>query len=379
MDNKLAVDVRMEGLTKVFLSGSGKSKESFMAVDNITLNVEPGELLSLLGPSGCGKSTTLRMLSGFEVPTSGKIFFGDKDVTETTPSKRDVGMMFQSYALFPHLTVYENIAYGLRIKKHPKNVLEKKMNDVLTLMHITSLSQRLPNEISGGQQQRVALARAVVIEPQIMLFDEPLSNLDAKMREYMRDELRKLQQRLNITSVYVTHDQSEAMAISDRIVVMNKGIIEQIGTPHEIYTQPNNYFVANFIGKANFIEAVVATCDGSHMEAEIGGKKTRMSVGKNHVFKVGEKILCLVRPEFIHFLDNASPDDGIPAVVQHTSYFGSHIEYTLEVDGVLLTMVDHDILNHKERKRGEKVLIRFEQSFIHPLPWVDKDARGGGL
>ena len=223
MSEKQAVSVELKDLVKVFPAYG--TQGDFTAVNHVSLTAEPGEMVTLLGPSGCGKTTILRMVSGFEIPTSGQVLIGGKNVSTLPPNKRNVGMMFQSYALFPHLNVFENVAYGLRIKHRPEKEIRERVKQVLELMQIESFEQRMPNQLSGGQQQRVALARAVVTEPSVLLFDEPLSNLDAKLREYMRDELRKIQQRVGITSIYVTHDQSEAMAISDKVVVMRSGEI----------------------------------------------------------------------------------------------------------------------------------------------------------
>ena len=228
--------VVLKEITKIFQQpDTGKD---FVAVDHINLNIQDGEMVTLLGPSGCGKTTTLRMISGFEYPTSGSVFIGERDVAKIPPNKRGISMVFQSYALFPHLNIWENVAYGLKVAKVSQDEVVRRTNAVMELMQLTGMERRFPNQLSGGQQQRVALARAVVIEPSVLLFDEPLSNLDAKLRESMRDELRALQKRLGITSLYVTHDQSEAMAISDRVVIMKDGVICQQGTPTEIYEQP---------------------------------------------------------------------------------------------------------------------------------------------
>ena len=234
--NKKSSGVVLKEITKIFQQpDTGKD---FVAVDHINLNIQDGEMVTLLGPSGCGKTTTLRMISGFEYPTSGSVFIGDRDVAKVPPNKRGISMVFQSYALFPHLNIWENVAYGLKVAKLSQDEVVRRTNAVMELMQLTGMERRFPNQLSGGQQQRVALARAVVIEPSVLLFDEPLSNLDAKLRESMRDELRALQKRLGITSLYVTHDQSEAMAISDRVVIMKDGVICQQGSPTEIYEQP---------------------------------------------------------------------------------------------------------------------------------------------
>jgi len=245
---KIAAPIKLENVTKRF----GKD---VTAVDSINLDVTAGSLLTLLGPSGCGKTTILRMIAGLERATEGKIFIDSNDVTKLPANLRDVTMVFQSYALFPHMNVFGNVAYGLEVAKRPKDQIRQEVGEALEMVGLEGLGDRATNALSGGQQQRVALARALVMHPQVLLFDEPLSNLDAKLRKYVREEIRELQQNLGITTVYVTHDQEEALAISDVIVVVNKGKIEQIGSPFELYTQPANKFVADFIGSASFLKA----------------------------------------------------------------------------------------------------------------------------
>ncbi len=249
----MSSEVRLSHLRKVFKDP--RSKKEMVAVEDFSLTIKRGELVTLLGPSGCGKTTALRMLAGFETPTSGQIWIGHNDLTRVPPNQRNCAMVFQSYALFPHLTVLENISYGLKFRKHSDQEKQKKIDRMIEIVGLGGLEERRPSELSGGQQQRVALARALVVEPEILLFDEPLSNLDAKLREAMRFEIRQIQQRLGITAVYVTHDQIEALAISDRIVVMNKGRIEQVGSPQDIYRLPESKFVADFVGFSNFMSA----------------------------------------------------------------------------------------------------------------------------
>ncbi|MBP8036981.1 MAG: ABC transporter ATP-binding protein, partial [Negativicutes bacterium] len=260
--------VSVKNLVKVF-DGSGGKKVT--AVDNVSLRIEPGEFVTLLGPSGCGKTTILRMVAGFEIPTSGDVLIGDERVNTLTPDRRDTAMVFQSYALFPHLNVFENIAYGLKIKKMKSDDIRTKVKEILGLVGLSELETRSPNQLSGGQQQRVALARALVMEPSVLLFDEPLSNLDAKLRIHMRREIRKIQRQFGITSIYVTHDQAEAMSMSDRIIVMNKGVVEQIGTPREIYATPASQFVADFIGTANIIPSQVVAVNDDRTEVSALG------------------------------------------------------------------------------------------------------------
>jgi iron(III) transport system ATP-binding protein len=335
------------------------TSDKFYAVNGIDLSVKGGELVTLLGPSGCGKTTMLRMVAGFEMPTEGNILLGGKDVTSQPPNKRNVGMMFQSYALFPHLDVYQNIEYGLKVQKVPENERKKRVGDMMDLMKISEYSNRMPNQISGGQQQRVALARAVVTRPQVLLFDEPLSNLDAKLREYMRDELRKIQIEIGITSLYVTHDQSEAMAISDRVVIMRAGKIEQQGSNKEIYSHPVNSFVANFMGKANFIQVKKFShiSGAKNATAEILGKLT--SVQSTPDFEGG---VCLIRPEDIHF-----DSTGMPAKIVHGSYFGNMVEYELDIQGQRLYMTEFGNTNEIVRN-GSEVKVKFNADKICLLP-----------
>ena len=247
--------VRLEHISKIYTDP--KTGKEFYAVQDTTLDIEPGSFVTLLGPSGCGKTTTLRMIAGFESPDEGDIYLGDEAINALTPNKRDTAMVFQSYALLPHYNVFDNVAYGLKIRKLPKEEIYERVMSILKLVEMEGMESRMTNQLSGGQQQRVALARALVIEPSVLLFDEPLSNLDAKLRVTMRTEIRKIQQKVGITAIYVTHDQSEAMSISDKIIIMSKGKVEQIGTPREIYYHPNSRFVADFIGEANFLEAKV--------------------------------------------------------------------------------------------------------------------------
>lgn len=315
--------VILKDVTKVFQQpDTGKD---FVAVNHIDLEILDGEMVTLLGPSGCGKTTTLRMISGFEYPTSGNVFIGERDVAKVPPNKRGISMVFQSYALFPHMNIWENIAYGLRVAKCPQDEIIRRTNDVVELMQLKGMEKRFPNQLSGGQQQRVALARAVVIEPSVLLFDEPLSNLDAKLRESMRDELRALQKRLGITSLYVTHDQSEAMAISDRVVIMKDGNIMQQGSPTEIYEQPNSRFVANFIGKANFIDGTFKGRDGEAALVEIGGHTFSIPApGKMEGIEADGACCLTVRPESILLSDEEGP---LPGVISRATYYGAKVEY----------------------------------------------------
>ena len=245
--------ITLDKLTKRY----GSKRTDPVAVDAVSLDIRPGEFVTLLGPSGCGKTSTLRMIAGFEEPTSGSVQLDGADMNHVAPNRRPMSMVFQSYALFPHLTVRENVSYGLRLKKLGEKQLREEVDIVLTIMNLNAYADRAPHQLSGGQQQRVALARALVMRPKVLLFDEPLSNLDAKLRVQMRNEIRRLQKRLGITSIFVTHDQDEAMTLSDRVVVMNRGRIEQIDAPEIVYRRPASVFVADFIGRANFLDATV--------------------------------------------------------------------------------------------------------------------------
>jgi iron(III) transport system ATP-binding protein len=326
----MAQPVVIRQLNKLFESPDNNGQQVH-AVRDINLTAAAGQLVTLLGPSGCGKTTLLRMIAGFEEPTSGDIMFGDKRMNNIAPNRRDAAMVFQSYAIFPHLTVYENVVFGLRLKGLPAAELKARADKVMEMTGLTYMAQRSPNQMSGGQQQRVALARAIVMEPQVLLFDEPLSNLDAKLRETMRIEIRSIQQRLGITALYVTHDQIEAMSISDLIVVMNSGNVEQIGSPIEIYTRPASRFVADFIGKANFVKGTVA----GEGEVEIAGH--RYLSGQQDLPAAGSEITLVVRPESVTLSDAAGEFNG---VVKRVTFLGNLAEYLIDVEGQGEWLVD---------------------------------------
>jgi iron(III) transport system ATP-binding protein len=326
----------LDRLTKTF-PGRGKEAE-VTAVDGVSLGIEKGEFVTLLGPSGCGKTTTLRLIAGFEFPTTGHIVLDGRLLDDVPPNRRGMAMVFQSYAIFPHLSVFENIAYGLRIKKLAASEMRRKLAAVLSLTELAGLEHRAPNQLSGGQQQRVALARALVMEPKVLLFDEPLSNLDAKLREQMRAEIRRIQQTLGITSVYVTHDQAEAMTLSDRIVVMNKGRIMQIGSAHEVYRRPANAFVADFIGKANFLPAQIVGVAPGRLDLDVLGRQISIQP-PDGTLGVGEHATLLARPESI-MLDVSG--DGYPGRVCRVAYLGPMVEYDVEAAGVTLVLTQYD-------------------------------------
>ncbi len=356
-----AVGVEIRNLSKTFPVYGDKTREIY-AVKDLSLSIKPGDMVTLLGPSGCGKTSLLRMVAGFLTPTNGEIYIGDREVSRIPPNKRNVGMMFQSYALFPHMTVYENVAYGLRLKHTPKAELESRVSDILSLMQIQDYANRFPNEISGGQQQRVALARAVVTEPSVLLFDEPLSNLDAKLREYMRGELRKIQKRVGITSIYVTHDQSEAMAISDEVVIMRSGVIQQSGTAMEIYAQPKSKFVASFIGKTNFAKVdAFSLKDGGRADVTLFGKQ--MNVAAEDSCRGASACTCIIRPEDIRI----TPDGAFPATVISKAYFGQYVQYILDICGQEMEQMDFSQSNARLRE-GDTVRVDLVEESLRLLP-----------
>jgi iron(III) transport system ATP-binding protein len=296
------------------------------AVDAVSFTIEPGSLMTLLGPSGCGKTTTLRLIAGLEIASAGRILIGDKDVTHLSASERDVSMVFQSYALFPHMSVLDNVAYGPTVQGMRKKQAQALALSKLDLVGLAGLEKRAPSELSGGQQQRVAVARALVLEPQVLLFDEPLSNLDAKLRRRVRDDIRELQQALNLTVVYVTHDQEEALAISDRIIVMSNARIAQVGTPRELYEQPGSTFVADFIGDANLVDAEVVEERNLSVVLHLGDLTLELPT---RVAGLGP-VKVAIRPDTIRI--HQSRPGGEPTVaarILRSSYLGRHVEYRL--------------------------------------------------
>jgi iron(III) transport system ATP-binding protein len=309
----------------VELRSVSKHYGSVVAVDAVSFTIAAGHLVTLLGPSGCGKTTTLRTIAGLETPTSGQILIGNADVTNLPPNARDVSMVFQSYALFPHMTVIENVSYGLAGSGLAKTAQIDKAHEGLRLVGLEGYDNRFPSELSGGQQQRVACARALVLEPQVLLFDEPLSNLDAKLRRRMREEIRDLQQGLGLTSVYVTHDQEEALAVSDKIIVMNNGRIAQQGPPADSYERPADPFVADFIGGANLVPCEVVDSNGGLATVRLGDLTMRIGapgIGKGEAFAV-------IRPSAVGLSIEPTSGRSLPAEVMKATYLGSHWEYTL--------------------------------------------------
>jgi iron(III) transport system ATP-binding protein len=317
-----------------------KSYGKLRAVDDLSLEVRDGELLTLLGPSGCGKTTTLRAVSGFVALNSGRIFIGQRNITDIPPERRGIGLVFQNYALWPHMTVFQNLAFGLQLKKLPKQTIRKKIEKSLAMVKLAGYEDRYPRQLSGGQQQRVALARALVLEPDILLLDEPLSNLDALLREQMRFEIAQIHKQAGITSIYVTHDQTEAMVISDRIAVMNQGKVVQIGRPAEIYSAPASKFVAGFMGTTTFIHGKVS---GATRERIVVQTDSGLSIqGKGGQLAAGDEVDVAIRPENIRFLTTPADirkqgkENTFEARVTRASYVGELVDYQLDLKGSLL-------------------------------------------
>jgi putative spermidine/putrescine transport system ATP-binding protein len=338
------------------------------AVTDISFDVKEGEFVSLLGPSGCGKTTTLRMMAGFILPTDGRIFVRDRDVTYLPPEQRNVGFVFQNYALWPHMTVAENLAFGLKLRRTPRAVIAAKIEEVLSVTGLLGYEARFPRELSGGQQQRVALARALALEPPLLLMDEPLSNLDRALRVTMRRELKQLQRRLNMTTVYVTHDQEEALSMSDRVVVLNHGEIVRIARPHEIYEDPQSDFVADFVGNANLFEGIIEDGgeDGVHV-ACAGGFAFRVAAAEAAP-KKGERVRVLFRPERVQILppEEATGENVFPARIAFVEYYGSVIRYTAELDGgASLTVEAHNL--HRSRAIDERVALHIDPAHLRLL------------
>jgi len=361
-------DLVLKNIIKTFDDGKGNVLN---AVDNVSLKIAKGEFVTLLGPSGCGKTTTLRMVAGFESPNSGEIFFGNKKINNIPPFARNMPMVFQSYALFPHLTIFENVAYGLKVRKMPKDIIKEEVETALKLVNLVGFQNRHPGEISGGQQQRVALARALVLKPKILLFDEPLSNLDAKLRIQTRTEIKKVQQCLGITALYVTHDQGEALGMSDTIVLMNKGKIEQLGTPQEIYNKPKSFFVADFIGNANFIDAVVEKINDKNITINVQNNSIDiLKENSSGDFKEGEKVCLSIKPEAVKI---SKSDTKFKGKICSKFFLGSSMEYDIEFNDSVVTSIQQ---NSDEVDMnipiGKEVYIEFNKNYFQLLKKDEK-------
>ncbi len=348
--------VRLEHISKIYKDP--KTGKDFYAVKDTSLEIKPGSFVTLLGPSGCGKTTTLRMIAGFESPDEGEIYLGGEPINALTPNKRDTAMVFQSYALLPHYNIFDNVAYGLKLRKMDKDTIKEKVTNILKLVGLEGMEARMTNQLSGGQQQRVALARALVLEPGVLLFDEPLSNLDAKLRVTMRTEIRRIQQAAGITAIYVTHDQSEAMALSDQIIIMEKGVVAQIGTPQEVYYHPASEFVADFIGEANFLRGKL---NKSASTVDVSGTAVEVSGVEN--LPDGKECTLVLRPESAVLADHGQ----LPCEVIVSCFMGSYQNYHVMVGDTLVKITDFNPKNKKIYNVGDRAFVAFDKENIHVL------------
>ena len=352
----MAVAVELTHVTKAF--------DTTLAVNDVSLRIEPGEFFFLLGPSGCGKSTFLRIIAGFYQPDAGELRFDDKVMNTTPPHQRNTGMVFQNYALWPHMSVAENIEYGLTLRKLEKVERQRKIAQVLEMVQMTDYGNRPVNTLSGGQQQRIALARALVIEPSVLLLDEPISNLDAALRQHMRDEVKQIHNHTNITTFYVTHDQVDALSMADRMAIMKDGVLVQVGTPREVYQFPKNTFVASFIGETNFISGrVQSIANGSAIIDTPAGVLQSDTV--YHELTPGAQVQCSIRPEAIH-LGNPHAKNRITAQVAAVNYLGRMEEYHLLASDIPLKAVHYDP-GTEAKKPGDTVELAIAAEAVIPL------------
>ncbi|MBR5969169.1 MAG: ABC transporter ATP-binding protein [Lachnospiraceae bacterium] len=361
MSEKEKKGVKLEHISKIYKDP--KTGKDFYAVKDANLEITPGTFVTLLGPSGCGKTTTLRMIAGFESPDEGEIYLGGEPINELTPNKRDTAMVFQSYALLPHYNIFDNVAYGLKLRNLPKDEIKQKVTDILGLVGLEGMENRMTNQLSGGQQQRVALARALVLQPGVLLFDEPLSNLDAKLRVSMRTEIRRIQQEAGITAIYVTHDQSEAMAISDEIIIMEKGVVAQTDSPSEIYYHPKSRFVADFIGEANFIDAKVIA-GGEKAEVEVLGE--RLTVGNHTGLSEGEAAQLVIRPEAAKLSD----EGVLKGTVTLSTFMGAYQYYRIVLTGDKreIQITDYNPIGRKIYREGDSAALAFSAESVYIIP-----------
>ena len=363
------VEITIKNLRKTF--------GEVVATDDVNMILQDGKLSTLLGPSGCGKKTLLRLIAGFYVPDRGRIFFDDRDITDVPPNKRKTGMCFQNYALWPHMSVFDNIAYGLKLKRvegmrFTKPAIQSRVDDALELVRMGGLAERTPHQLSGGQQQRVALARALVIEPDVLLLDEPLSNLDAKLRHEMREEILRIQGELGITTVYVTHDQIEALSISDMVAVMDLGYIQQYAPPREIYERPQTLFVADFIGKCTFLDGEIESL-GSELGIRLldGQTVKGFSPLEGYPFEVGEQVRCAVRPEDLHGESTTSTDNKISGIVNQVIFVGSNLEVHFSVGEISAVSL---LPPEAQLQRGATITLYSPTSQMMILPMGGVDA-----
>ncbi len=359
--------ITIEHLVKVFGSGASAAR----ACDDLSLTIEPGELFFLLGPSGCGKTTLLRMIAGFIDPTSGTIDFNGKDVTHDAPNKRNTGMVFQSYALWPHMTVAQNVAFGLNVRKVPNPDKDQRVLEALEAVQMQEYASRKPNQLSGGQQQRVALARALVIKPDVLLLDEPLSNLDAKLRNDLRLQIRKICKDSGITTVYVTHDQKEALSMADRVALLRSGQIVQIGTPRELYREPKSRFVAEFLGETNLIKAHACEIGADRVKFEIEAGRFDAVPGVNREYITDTKqVLLSIRPEAI-YLRRPDTQNTLPGTLLETTYLGETAQHLVEVKGCppikIAEMNPYSASSAVHPEPGDSVWIELSPSDIVPI------------
>jgi iron(III) transport system ATP-binding protein len=355
IDQWATMNIKLEDIVKRF--------GALEAVSHVSLDIRDGELFTLLGPSGCGKTTLLRLVGGFHKPDHGGIYFGDREVSSLPPYERNIGMVFQNYALWPHMTISDNVAYGLKLKKISRSEIAGKIAHALKLVNLTGLEDRYPGQLSGGQQQRVALARALVLNPDVLLLDEPLSNLDAKIRIQVRAEIRKLQKELGITTIYVTHDQEEALTLSDRIAVVNLGKLQQIGSPRDLYERPENPFVADFIGINNLISGEVREVNKAEKSMKVQTQAGDLVCVHRDGLKPGDRCMISVRPETASIGKSETVQTGfnlISGSVSFAYYIGNAIRYDVEIDANLIFKVDiQNPWEHQLYSIGEKVYVSF--------------------
>ena len=359
----MAVSISLEHLTKTFI----KDKSEFLAVDDVHLTINKGELITFLGPSGCGKTTTLRMIAGFETPSSGRILFDGRDVTDIQVNKRDIGFVFQNYALFPHMTIFDNVAYGLRARKQSGAALSDKVRESLELVGLPKVEDRYPNQLSGGEQQRVALARVLALEPQVLLMDEPLSNLDAKLRIHMRTEIRRIQKKLGLTCLYVTHDQKEALTLADRIVVMHKGRVEQVDTPFALYANPATLFVADFIGQANVLKGTVDEMQSEILSVSCYNQSYQVRPLPGRAYPGGSSVSLITRPESLRLV--SLKESGLNATVKLRTFVGDRIEYEVELpDDAVIHAEEPYMVGMQLYNEGERVSVIVSPADVVALP-----------
>ncbi|WP_235940941.1 ABC transporter ATP-binding protein [Paramicrobacterium fandaimingii] len=373
--SSLGSDAAIEGngdylvLDHLFKAFDERETDPAYAVKDVSLNVAAGEMVTLLGPSGCGKTTTLRMVAGFESPTAGSILMEGQDVTQKPANRRKIGMVFQSYALFPHLDVGSNVEYGLRVRGVPSAERRTRVESMLELVGLDGSASKMPSQLSGGQQQRVSLARAIVTEPHVLLFDEPLSNLDVNLRTYMREQIREIQQRVGITSIYVTHDRQEAMSVSDRIAVLRDGTLQQVGSGFEIYNQPQNRFVAEFMGSASFLDGVVVEKTGDSFGVRI--EDSVASIRRNDVrADVGDVVTCVFRPESWAVNDAGS----FTGEVLRSTFYGPCVEYSVQIAGQQVVVEDYEANEHGVTQVGDSISLSVKPGGVGAL-----EKTGSGL